>query len=219
MDLAVQERTQFGKTVKNLRAQGMIPAELYGHNMANMHLTVERGAFKKLFQEAGEHGVFSLLIGEKKQPALVSDVARDSISGEVTHVDFYGVRMDEKIKARVPVILEGEAPAVKEKDAVLNQALNELEVEALPGDLPSSFVLSLVSLTELDQSLYVKDLAVPKGVKLLVDAETVVVTATQKAEEEVAPVAPVDITTVAVETEEKKAERAAEKAAEEKNAG
>lgn len=214
MEIEVQERTQFGKSVKLLRSQGLIPAEFYGRNMANMHLTVKKEAFKKLFHEVGEHAVFNIMVGGKKQPALVSDVQRDSILGEVAHIDFYGVRMDEKIKAHVPVVLEGDAPAVKDKDAVLNQTVSELEVEALPGDLPASFSVSLAGLTELNQSMYVKDIAVPKGVKVLVDPETVVVTATKKAEEEVvvAPVA--DLSAVVVETEEKKTERAAAKAAE-----
>jgi large subunit ribosomal protein L25 len=105
----------------------------------------------------------------------------------------------------------GEAPAVKEHGGILNKSVAEIEVEALPGDLPHTLKIDLSKLTALNQSLYVKDIVVPKGVKFLIDPGTAVATVTEKmAEEVVAPVA-VDVAEVKVETEEKKAERDKEK--------
>lgn len=213
MDLSATTREIFGKKVKTLRREGLIPAELYGRGVKNTHLSVPAKEFNKVFKEAGTNTVVHLAVGGKKHPALIYDVVRDYLTSDIAHIDFYEVRMNEAIKAKVPLEFMGEAPAVKEKGAVLNKAMSEIEVEALPGDLPHRFEVDLSVLNDLDKSIYVKDLAVPKGVKVLVDPETVVATATPPAAEEVVEAAPADVTAVKVETEEKKAERTAEKAA------
>lgn len=214
MELNTLSRSILGKANKTLRRDGKIPAEFYGHGMQNQTLVVDGKEFQKLYKQAGENTVITLVVEGKKQPCLVHDVQHDSVTGEVIHVDFYGVRMDEKLRTMVPLEFIGEAPAVKEKGAVINKAVAEIEVEALPNDLPHSLTVDLNSLSELNQSIYVKDIIVPQNVKVLIDPETAVVTATEPApEEEIAP--PVaDVTEVKVETEEKKAERDAEKEAE-----
>ncbi|MBI4094354.1 MAG: 50S ribosomal protein L25 [Candidatus Liptonbacteria bacterium] len=211
MELSAQERTQFGKANKALRRQGLIPAEFYGRGTANRHLTVDLKAFQKVLRGAGENAILTLRLGEETLPALVHDVVRDYLSGDVAHVDFYRVRMDEKIRTRVPIEFVGEAPAVKELGGYLNKTMTEVEAEALPAHIPKSFVLSLGGLLEFHQSLYVRDLAVPEGVKVLVEPGAVVVSITPPAKEEEAPPAPADVSAVKVETEEKKAERETEK--------
>lgn len=212
MDLQVQKREKFGKALKSLRKQGFIPAEFYGHGMKNEHLLVKRKEFEKVFKIAGENTIINLERDEVKSPALIYEVARDYLTGEVIHVDFYGVRMDEKIQAKIPVDFVGESPAVKEKNGVINKTISEIEVESLPGDLPQRFTVDLSSLKDLDQSIYVRDLAVPSGVKILIDPATVIVTVTPPVKEEEIPAQPVDISAVKVETEERKAEREKEKA-------
>ncbi len=216
MELAVQTRENLGKKMNALRKSGLIPAEFYGHGMKNEHLAVKVDEFRKVFKEAGESTVVNLSLGNKKFPALIYEVKEDPIRGEIMHIDFYGVRMDEKITAKVPVIYQGEAPALKEKGGVLNETVHEVEVSALPGDLPHSFEIDITSLKEIGDSLYVKDLKIPKGVEILLDSELPLIGIAAPRVEEVAPVAPVDLTEVKVESEEKKAEREAEKAAEEK---
>ncbi len=214
MDLLVQKREKFGKQVKALRREGLIPAELYGHGLLNVHLAVPARDFGKAFKEAGTNTVVTLIIDKEKKPALIYDVAHDALSGEVAHVDFYQVRMDEKIKAKVPLMFVGESAAVKEKGAILNKSMSEVEVEALPQDLPHSFAVSLSLLDDIGKSAYVRDLAVPETVKLLIDGNTAIVTATPPApKEEEKPVEEVvpDVSEVKVETEEKKAERVTEK--------
>lgn len=214
MDLSVKERDKFGKEVKALRREGFIPAELYGHGFANAHLSVNKKDFEKVFGQAGESTVINLLLGDgaDKKPALVHDVQRDFLTDEIVHVDFYQVRMDEKIKADVPLEFAGEAPAVKEFGGVLNKTISEVEVEALPADLPRHFVVDVSGLKELNQSFYVSDLKVPAGVEILVGPTTVIATVTPPAEEEKVEEAPADVTAVKVEAEEKTAERAKEKA-------
>ena len=212
MELAAQTRTVFGKATKTLKKQGLIPAELYGHGVDNLHLSIPEKDFKKVFREAGENTVLSIVVGGLKHPALVHEVSHDYVSGAVTHVDFRQVRMDEKIKAHIPLEFVGEAPAVKTYSGILNKTISEIEVEALPADLPHRFTVDVSSLTELNQSIYVRDIASPKGVKILVDPGTAVASVTPPMkEEEVAPPVAVDLSEVKVESEEKKAERDKEK--------
>lgn len=213
MDLTVTKREKFGKQVKALRREGLIPAELYGHGLLNLHLSVPVKEFAKAFKEAGTNTVVTLLLETEKKPALIYKVVRDAITSEVAHVDFYQVRMDEKIKARVPLVFVGESLAVKEKGAILNKSMSEIEVEALPKDLPREFTVDIAALDDINKSVYVRDLAVPPGVKILVEENTAIATATPPApkEEEKVEEAAVDVSAVKVEGEEKKAERAAEK--------
>lgn len=227
MDLSVTTREKFGKAVKTLRSGGFIPAELYGHGVENVHLVVGAKDFLKVFKEAGTNTIVNLLVepvrgregtqraftsngvDKKGRFALIHDVQKDYLTDNIVHVDFYQVQMSEKIKAKVPLEFLGEAPAVKEKAGVLNRAMLELEVEALPADLPHRLSVDLAALDDLNKSIYVKDIKIPKGVKILIDAETVVATVTPPAaEEEKVVEAPVDVSAVKVETEEKKAERA-----------
>lgn len=214
MELAVETRDKFGRETKAVREKGLIPAELYGRGIENVHLVVDAKAFGKLYREAGENTIVSLVIGKEKRPVLIYDVQKNYLSDAVDHIDFYQVRMDEKITAKVPIEFTGEAPAVKEKGGLLATSLSEIEVEALPGDLPHRLVVDLSVLADINQTIYVKDISVPKGVQVLVDPGTAVVTITEKMkEEELAPAPVVDVSEVKVESEEKKAERDQAKAA------
>ena len=224
MDLAVKTREIVSKP-RALRKQGLIPAELYGRGTKNEHITVEAKVFNKALKEAGESTVLNLIIegtpstkvgtSGKRVPALIYDIQRDSTQGNIVHIDFYQVRMDEKIKAKVAIEFTGESPAVKEKDGIVNTSMKEIEVEALPGDLPHHLTVDLSVLKELNQSIHAKDIVLPKGVRITVDPEATIATVTEKMKEEeiIAPVEPVDVTAVKVESEEKAAERAKEKEA------
>src|SRR4051812_15303464 len=99
MELKVELREKTG-TLSSLRKKGLIPAEFYGHNTPNQHVAVRKDDFRKIFREAGENTVIDLTIGSDKQPALIYDIQEDHLTGEILHVDFYKVRMDEKITAK-----------------------------------------------------------------------------------------------------------------------
>ena len=217
MELAVETRELLGKKVVSLRREGKIPAELYGHGVRNQHLTVDAKAFRKALKEAGERTVLTLVLGKQKFQTLIHDIQRDAISEAVTHVDFYEVRMDEKITTKVPFEFIGEPPAIKEFGGILNTSMTEVEVEALPADLPHHLTIDLTKLVAVNQSVHVKDIVVPKGVRIMVGPETVIATVTEKMkEEEVAPAPVVDVSEVKVEVEEQKQEREKEKAEKEK---
>lgn len=214
MELNAEAREILGKSVDALREKGFIPAVFYGHNVPNQHIAVKKEEFKKVLKEAGESTVVDLVINGKKQPVLIHDIQTDSVSGETAHIDFYKVRMDEKIKAHVPVEFEGASPAVKEQGGVLNKTLSEIEIEALPADLPKQITVDISTLTELNQSVYVKDIEFPSGVKSVMDPETVIVSVGEPRAEEVVVVAP-SVEEVKVEGEEEKAARDAEKESQE----
>lgn len=210
IELITEERAQLGKAVKTLRNEGVIPVELYGHGIPNMHLAVKEKDFQKVFKTAGENTVITLLVGPKKHPVLIHDVQKDYLSSRIQHIDFYEIRMDEKIKVHIPIEFVGNASAVKEKGGNLNKAVNEIEVEVLPADMPHSFIADLSLLDDFGKSVYVRDLKVAKGVKILTDLEMAIATVSAPIEEKVEET-PVTVEDVKVETEEKKAERAAGK--------
>ncbi|OGY58812.1 MAG: hypothetical protein A3F24_00220 [Candidatus Colwellbacteria bacterium RIFCSPHIGHO2_12_FULL_44_17] len=216
LNLVAQKRDVFGKQTKQLRKKGFVPAELYGRGIQNLHLSLSRQEFLKAFREAGENTIINVMIDGKPHPVLIYDVQRDSISGEFLNIDFYQFRADEEIELQVPIVFIGEAPAVKEKGAVLTKAMDQVEIRALPADIPHHLEVNLSVLTDIGQSVYVKDL--PSGkFEILVSPGTVVVTASEVKVEEEVPVIDesAQIEGVAVETEEKKAERAQEKEAKE----
>lgn len=216
MDLSVKTRDVLGKKVKALRKEGLIPAELYGHGFKNIHLALPAKEFNKVLKAAGSTSVVTLLLGKESKSAMIHEVMRHSVTSEIIHVDLHQVRMDELVKADVPLEFIGEAPAIKAFSAVINKSISTIEVEAFPQDLPHNILVDLSVLDELDKTIYVKDLKCPKGVTFLVDAETAIATATPPAPEEIAePTGTVDVSAITTEGEEKKAERDAEKTAKE----
>ncbi len=188
MNLSVKKRDLSVKP-DVLRKEGLIPAELYGHGFENLHLIVPVKEFGKCFKEAGESTVVKLDVeGEKDVNVLIHEASKNALTGEYEHIDFYRLRMDEKTKADIPFEFVGEAPAVKEKLGLLVKAMHEIEVEALPADLPHKIEVDLSGLSEVGASIYVSDLKISPNIKLLVDAETVVATITAVHEEEPEPV-------------------------------
>ncbi|KKR89101.1 MAG: 50S ribosomal protein L25 [Candidatus Wolfebacteria bacterium GW2011_GWA1_44_24] len=216
MELIVQKREIFGKKNKSLRKTGLIPAELYGHGLENLHLGVSAKEFSRLFKEAGENTVIKLKVGEKEFNVLIHDIDKNAFTDEISHIDFYSVKMNEKIRARIPLEFVGESTAIREKGGILVKAMHEIEVEALPGDLPHNFQVDINAISDIGASVFVKDLKISKEVKVLVAPETVIATVTEMAKEEEIPAGPAGVEEVKVETEEKKELREKEKETEEK---
>lgn len=217
LELVAQTREQFGRAAKQLRSQGLIPAELYGHGTKNQHLAVAVKDFIKLFKQAGESTLVNVVVGGKKHPVLIHDVMRNPITDEIQNIDFYQVRLDEKIKLKVPLSFVGEAPGVKEKGGILVKAVSEIEVEALPTDIPRELVVDLKSLADIGSSFPIKELKVPAGVRILADESFVVATITARmTEEQEAALAAkgADVSEIKTEGEEKKEKAAAEAPAE-----
>jgi len=168
----------------------MIPAILYGPTISNKMLWVDAVDFSKVYEEAGESTIFDIVLEdnkgkEEKHGVLVFDVQYDPIKDTPHHVDFYKVNMKEEITTEVELEFVGESPAVKELGGVLVRNVDEVEVTCLPADLPSSIEVDISSLKTFDDYIYVKDLVVPKGVKIEAEPEMVVaVVSPPRSEEE-----------------------------------
>jgi len=219
LELTAQAREITGKKVRQLRNTGEIPAVLYGHNIKPLNLSVSSRDFDKIFGEAGETSLVSLALGGKKHNVLIHDFERDPLSGDVLHVDFYEVKMDEKIKTKVQLKFIGESAAVKSEGGILIHALSEVEVEALPQDLPKEILADISVLAAFGDKIKISDLKVSSGVKILAQEEEIVATVTPpRSDKELADLEEKpqeEVGEIKVVGEEKKAAEAAEKAAEE----
>jgi len=213
MELKAQLRTVFGRKTKSLRRDGFVPAELYGHGVENLHLAVEGREFEKVYSAAGESTVVNLVLGEDEEnrPVMIYQVVNNPVTDEILNIDFYQVRLDEAIKVDVPLSFVGVSLAVKESGGVLVKAIQEIEVEALPNNIPHDILVDISALKTIGQSIHVRELNIFSGVKVSLDPETVVATVTEKMAEETAPVAEVDLTAVKTEGEIKKENAEAKK--------
>ncbi|MGH7246047.1 MAG: 50S ribosomal protein L25 [Candidatus Levyibacteriota bacterium] len=173
-NLSVEKRTVLGKKVKKLRREGVLPANVYGKDMKSTAVQVTMKDFQKVYKEAGETGVVELDVVGEKRPVLIHNVQIDPISMDPVHADFFQVNLKEKVKTMVPVVITGEPKAVTDKVGLLLQTLSEVEVEALPTDLPENIEIDVTSLAAVNDQVTVADLKKPAGVEILSDgAQTV----------------------------------------------
>lgn len=159
----------------NLRAEGKIPANVYGGDFKNQNIIVDDLAFNKVFADAGESSLINLAI-EDLEPVkvLVHEVQINSVTMKPIHVDFYKVNMKEKIKTPIPIKEIGEAPAVVDLEGSLVTNRDEVEVECLPADLIPEIEVNLSVLKTFDDVIKVSDLKVPEGIEILDDPEEVI---------------------------------------------
>jgi len=177
IELKVTKRQVLGKKVRFLRRQGISPAHLFGHGIESLALECDTDNLERVLAEAGKTRLISLKLDneKKRRNVVVREVQTESRTGETLHVDFYQVKMAEEVKVDVPVVLVGEAPALKLKENMLSQELNILTVECLPAKIPTSVELNLSSLTEPEQVIRVKDIELDKEINVLNNQEQVVV--------------------------------------------
>ncbi len=192
--LTVSKRTLTGRKVKQLRKKNILPANVYGKGVESLAIEIPVKEFQTAFKSAGETSIINLQVDKetKTRPVLVHNLQLDPVSDEVLHVDFHQVDLKEKVTVTVPVEFVGEAPAVI-KGGVLVKLFNEIEVEALPADLPDKLTVDVSGLDEIGKGITLKDLKVDaQKVKLLVENldELVVKVDEPTKEEEVAPAAP-----------------------------
>jgi|DewCreStandDraft_2_1066082.scaffolds.fasta_scaffold01124_5 large subunit ribosomal protein L25 len=191
--LIARPRSILGKRVKQLRRNGLLPAVLWDASRTSQPLVLETRAMQMALHgyDPGATVPVTLSIDGQDVPALVREVKRDPITGELLHVSFYRLVQDRPVRAKVPLVFVGEAPAVRQ-GGLLVHPTDTLEVEALPRDLPEAISIDLSILTELDQALTAGELTLPAGVRLLTDPNTLVVKVQppKGAVEEVKPAAP-----------------------------
>ena len=186
LELTAEKRQTLGRKVKSLRRQGFLPANLYGKKVQSTAVQVDLKSFLNTFKESGETGLINLTIkGEKKtRPVLIHHVQFQPVSEQPIHADFYQVDLKVKVTTEVPIELIGESPAVKEKLGILIQPLTEVEVEALPADLPDKLELDISGLKKVDEAVTVADLKMSAGVKVLTSKKEVLAKIEPLAQEE-----------------------------------
>jgi large subunit ribosomal protein L25 len=213
--LSADPRKILGKKVKNLRKEGIVPANIFGKDFKSKSLQVDGKEFRKVFKESGETGVISVEVGKESYPVLIHKIQLEPRTDSVLHVDFHKVNLKEKITTNVPIVLDGEAPAEKTGIGLILQTVDELEVESLPTDIPHEIKLDVTKLEEVGQSIHVKDLKVDRDkVEVKNDPEETVVTV-QTAEMKEEPVeeekTPEEVEAIAEKGEEEEAAEGEEK--------
>lgn len=171
--LRAEPRTITGKAVRHLRRQGILPANLTSHEMAPVALQVRALDVDRMLKDFGRTTVIQLTVAALGAPrtAMLGSVQRDPISGAIKHIDFIQVDMTQKMRASVTLHLIGEAPAAKNNAGIVLQLMNQLEVEALPDDLPQSIGVELGGLVDVDDAIYVRDLTLPARVVVFADQD------------------------------------------------
>ena len=169
MDLTANTREIRGKKVKTLRRDGITPVHVFGRGIEPEALQCDTVELQKVLAQAGTTGIVGLKIDKsrKKRNVMVREVQKEPRSGSLLHVDFYQIRMEEKLKVDVPIILTGEAPALKMKENFLSHELDSLSVECLPDDIPNHIEVDVSNLEEADQSIHVQDIILGDEVTVL----------------------------------------------------
>ncbi|MEK9158075.1 MAG: 50S ribosomal protein L25 [Patescibacteria group bacterium] len=183
IELTAQLRTVLGSKVKNIRESGFVPAVLYGKDQEPLTLQVPKKDFHKTFNTAGESTLVYVNLDNKTYPTIIHDVARDPSSDDIIHADFYKVNLSEKIKTKVPVEFIGESQAVKD-GGILIRNINEIEVEALPQDLPHEISIDISSLSAFGAQILLKDIKLGDKVEVHGNAEEIVATVQEPISEE-----------------------------------
>ena len=167
--LKAEKREILGKKVKKLRREGLMPANVYGKDMKSTAIQVALIEFQTLYNELGETGIIDVTLDNTAHPSLIKNLQWDYQRHLPLHADFFKVNLKEKIKAMVPVILAGEPVAVKENIGTLLHILNELEVEALPEELPDQIEVDIAHLANVDDQILVSEIKSPEGVTIISD--------------------------------------------------
>ncbi len=173
--LTVEKRTVTGRKVKTLRKQGIVPANVFGKKKTSIAVQADQKAFAAVFKEAGETGIIDLHIGSEVKPALIQNVQVHPVTHAILHADLRQIDLKEKIKASVPLEISGTPLAAAQNIGVLLELLDEIEVEALPTELPEKITVDVTNLAQVDQTIKVGDLTIPSSVVVLTDKELEVV--------------------------------------------
>jgi large subunit ribosomal protein L25 len=188
--LKANRRNILGKQVKAIRREGKLPAVIYGHYIDPISIEMDLRDTSKRLTGLAPSALVTVEVEGTPHRALVREKQRNKITGILLHVDFLEVSMKEKLRSQVYMEITGLAPAIKDFSGVLVTGSDEIEVECLPQDLPERIIVDVSGLMKIGDGIYVRDLAVPEGVKILQDPDTMValIAAQAAVEEEVAPV-------------------------------
>ena len=170
-------RSVLGKKTRFLRRQGITPAHLFGHGLKSQALQCDTAELQRIIGQGGMTRLTRLEIEGDKQPraVFIREIQRDELTGQLLHVDFYQVKKTEKIRVDVPIVLVGEAPAMKEKGRSLTRGVTSLSIECLPDKLPPQIGVDLSHLEEVEQPIHVRDVVLSPDITVITDPEQLVV--------------------------------------------
>lgn len=179
-------RNRIGKKVVLLRKEGKLPAILYGKSLEKpLPVTLDAAETSKALREISSSSLIKINVDGEEHTTLVRDFQVDVLRGDLQHVDFLVVSLTEKVRASVSVVLENEAPIIKDEGGLLVTGIEHVEVESLPQNLPEHFLVDVSVLENFGDAIYVRDLLVPEDVTVLADPEELLVVATAPAQEEI----------------------------------
>jgi large subunit ribosomal protein L25 len=176
VELKAKERSLFGSKVKRLRREGWVPGVMYGHGFESVPLKFDKYDLRDVLSQVGGSQLVNIQVENADGPefALLREVQRDVITGDLLHVDFYRVMMSQTITTEIPLLTVGESPVAEQKEGILLHGVAEIEVECRPGDLVDAIEVDMSGLTEVGQAILVDDLAVPSGIDVLTDPDEMV---------------------------------------------
>jgi large subunit ribosomal protein L25 len=205
MTITLTAQSRGGKSPATLRKEDFIPAVYYSAGKDAVSIAVPVREFTKVLKEAGETSAVTLMLGGEKITTLIHDMQRDPITNTTTHIDFLIIDMNKEIEVPVPIEFTGLAEAEKTGLGTIVKVLHEVQVRALPNDMPHVLEVDVTPIATLEDQILVRDIKVPKGVTILNDAEEVVALAAAF-KEETEEAAPVDLSAIEVEQKGKKEE-------------
>jgi large subunit ribosomal protein L25 len=176
VELAAKKRSLLGSKVKRLRREGWVPGVIYGRDFESVALQFDKYNLRHVLSQVGGSQLINIKIDGADEPesALLRDVQRDVITGDLLHVDFYRVMMTETITTEIPLLTTGESPVAEQKEGILLHGISEIEVECLPGDLVDALEVDLSELTGVGQAILVEDLAIPSGISILTEPDEMI---------------------------------------------
>lgn len=204
------EKREAGKNLETLRKSGLLPAVFYGYKRETTPISVLDKDFRKIWKEAGESSTFVLETENGPIDVLIHEVQFDPVKGFPLHVDFLAIDINKAVAIKVPLEFTGVSDAVKGGLGVLVKVMHEIEIEALPKDMPNHIIVDISKLATLDDQVLVKDLAMPKGVTALAKEDEVVAAVSAQKEEKEEDTGPIDLSKIEVEKKGKKEEEGAE---------
>lgn len=172
--LMAEPREIHGKKVKRLRRNGLVPGVVYGPVVdGTVSVSVNGRDFNKFFMAHGHSTIFSLKWDGGNQPVLIREVQRDPVRQDILHIDFFAPNMKVTLRQDISIALQNVSDEIEE-GGVLQHVLNEVEVEALPANLPNEITVDVSGLTAIGDAIHVSDIEAPENVEIITDPETAI---------------------------------------------
>lgn len=173
--ISASHREVLGKKVKEMRRDGKLPAVLYGKSLKPIAIIMDLKEATSILKATSSSSLLTIDLDGKEYTTLVRERQRDLIRGNYLHIDFLAVSLTEKVRAKVTITIEGQAPALETYESLLTTGLDRIEVESLPQDLPERITVDVSSLNEIGDGIYVRDIELPPNVETLHDMDDMIV--------------------------------------------